>query len=141
MSTPAVTAREDDSLELCASKMLELRIDELPVVDDNGELSGFLSVTDLVAKKVTISFSTTETLELFGQWFDKLGIEKIYENAGRIAAKEIMSKPAISIGADEPIKSVFEKITRAGVHSLVVVEGKKPVGVVSSTDFLKLLVK
>ena len=65
MNSPVVTANEDDSLEQCARKMLKLKIDELPVVNDDGELTGFLSVTDFVAKKTTVSFSRTEILELF----------------------------------------------------------------------------
>ena len=141
MSSPVVTANEDDSLEQCARKMLELKIDELPVVNDDGELTGFLSVTDFVAKKTTVSFSRTEILELFGQWFDKVGIERMYEDAGRITAKEIMSSPAISIGPDESVKEVFEKLAGAGIHSVVVVEDEKPVGLVSVSDFLKLIVR
>ena len=141
MSSPVVTANEDDSLEQCARKMLELKIDELPVVNDDEELTGFLSVTDFVAKKTTVSFSRTEILELFGQWFDKVGIKKMYEDAGRITAKEIMSSPAISIGPDESVKEVFEKLAGAGIHSVVVVEDEKPVGLVSVSDFLKLIVR
>ena len=141
MSSPVVTANEDDSLEQCARKMLELKIDELPVVNDGGELTGFLSVTDFVAKKTTVSFSRTEILELFGQWFDKREIERIYEDAGRITAKEVMSSPVISIGPDESVKEVFEKLAGAGIHSVVVVEDEKPVGLVSVSDFLKLIVR
>ncbi len=141
MNSPVVTANEEDSLEQCARKMLELKIDELPVVNDDGELTGFLSVTDFVAKKTTVSFSRTEILELFGQWFDKEGIEKMYEDAGRITAKEIMSSPAISIGPDESVKEVFEKLAGASIHSVVVVEDEKPVGLVSVSDFLKLIVR
>lgn len=141
MSSPVVTANEDDSLEQCARKMLELKIDELPVVNDGGELTGFLSVTDFVAKKTTVSFSRTEILELFGQWFDKGEIERIYKDAGRITAKEVMSSPVISIGPDESVKEVFEKLAGAGIHSVVVVEDEKPVGLVSVSDFLKLIVR
>ncbi len=141
MNSPVVTANEDDSLEQCARKMLELKIDELPVVNDDGELTGFLSVTDFVAKKTTVSFSRTEILELFGQWFDKGEIERIYKDAGRITAKEVMSSPAISIGPDESVKEVFEKLAGAGIHSVVVVEDEKPVGLVSVSDFLKLIVR
>ena len=141
MNSPVITANEDDSLEQCARKMLELKIDELPVVNDDGELTGFLSVTDFVAKKATVSFSRTEILELFGQWFDKGEIEKMYEDAGRITAKEIMSSPVISIGPDESVKEVFEKLAGTGIHSVVVVEDEKPVGLVSVSDFLKLIVR
>ena len=141
MNSPVVTAGEDDSLEQCARKMLELGIAQLPVVNDSGVLTGFISASDFVAKKTTVSFSRTEILELFGQWCDRGEIERIYEGAGRIAAKEIMSSPAISIGPDESVKEVFEKLAGAGVHSVVVVEDEKPVGLVSASDFLKLIVR
>ncbi len=141
MSSPAVTANENDSLEQCAHKMLELRIDQLPVVNDDGALTGFISASDFVAKKTTVSFSRTEILELFGQWFNQGKIEKIYEEAGRITVKEVMSSPAISIGPDASVKDVFEELAGTGVHSVVVVEEEKPVGLVSVSDFLKLIVR
>ena len=141
MNSPVITANENDSLEQCARKMLEFRIDELPVVNDDGKLTGFLSVTDFVAKKTTVSFSRTEILELFGQWFDREGIERIYKDAKRITAKEVMSSPVISIGPDKSAKEVFEKLAGAGIHSVVVVEDEKPVGLVSVSDFLKLIVR
>jgi len=140
MTSPAITANEDDSLEQCARKMLELRIDQLPVVNDDGTLTGFISASDFIAKKTTVSFSRTEILELFGQWFDQGKIEKIYEDAGRITVKEVMSSPAISIGPDASVKDVFEELAGTGFHSVVVVEKEKPVGLVSVSDFLKLIV-
>lgn len=141
MNSPVVTANENDSLERCARRMLDLRIDQLPVVNDNGELTGFISASDFVAKKTTVSFSRTEILELFGQWFDHGTAERIYEEAGRITVKEVMSSPAISVGPDATVKEVFEKLAGTGVHSVVVVEGEKPAGLVSVSDFLKLIVK
>lgn len=141
MNSPVVTANENDSLEQCARRMLDLRIDQLPVVNDNGELTGFISASDFVAKKTTVSFSRTEILELFGQWFDHGTAERIYEEAGRITVKEVMSSPAISVGPDATVKEVFEKLAGTGVHSVVVVEGEKPAGLVSVSDFLKLIVK
>ena len=141
MNSPVVTASEDDSLEQCARKMLELGIAQLPVVNDEGVLVGFISASDFVAKKTTVSFSRTEILQLFGQWFDKGEIEKVYEEAGRITAKEIMTSPAISIGPDESVIEVFEKLAKDGIHSLIVVEDERPVGLVSVSDFLKLIVR
>ena len=141
MNSPVVTANENDSLEQCACNMLELRIAQLPVVNDSGTLTGFIAASDFVAKKTTVSFSRTEILELFGQWFDQEEIEKIYEGAGRITVKEIMSSPVISIGPDASVKDVFEELAGTGVHSVVVVEEEKPVGLVSVSDFLKLIVR
>lgn len=141
MSSPVVTANENDSLEQCARKMLELRIAQLPVVNDDATLTGFIAASDFIAKKTTVSFSRTEILELFGQWFDQGEIEKIYEDAGRITVKEVMSSPAISIGPDASVKEVFEELAGTGYHSIAVVEDGKPVGLVSVSDFLKLIVR
>lgn len=141
MNSPVVTAGEDDSLEQCARKMLEFGIAQLPVVNDDGALVGFISASDFVAKKTTVSFSRTEILQLFGQWFGRGEIEKIYEEAGRITAKEIMSTPAISIDPDDSVTEVFEKLAGDGIHSVVVVEDKRPVGLISVSDFLKLIVR
>ena len=52
-----------------------------------------------------------------------------------------MSSPAISIGPDASVKDVFEELAGTGVRSVVVVEEKKPVGIVSVSDFLKLIVR
>ncbi len=141
MSSPVVTANENDSLEQCARRMIELRINQLPVVNNDGMLTGFISASDFIAKKTTVSFSRTEILELFGQWFDQEEIEKIYEDAGRTTVKEVMSSPAISIDSDASVKEVFEELAGTGFHSVVVVEEEKPVGVVSVSDFLKLIVR
>ena len=51
MNSPVVTANEDDSLEQCARRMLELGIAQLPVVKDDGTLTGFIAASDFVAKK------------------------------------------------------------------------------------------
>ncbi len=59
----------------------------------------------------------------------------------QMKVKEIMSSPAISIGPDAPVKKVFEEIAGTGIHSVVVVEEEKPVGLVSVSDFLKLIVR
>jgi len=56
-------------------------------------------------------------------------------------AKDIMNSPAISIGPDESVIEVFEKLAGDGIHSIVVVEDEKPVGLVSVSDFLRLIVR
>lgn len=47
MSTPVQTAKPDWTLVECSSKMQELHIHHLPVVDDGGVLIGLISATDI----------------------------------------------------------------------------------------------
>jgi CBS domain-containing protein len=49
MSRDIVTTRPDAPAHLAASMMLEFRIGALPVVDDEGELVGVVTITDYLA--------------------------------------------------------------------------------------------
>jgi CBS domain-containing protein len=48
MSKPAVVIGADDSVERAAQVMAERKIGCLPVVDDNGQLAGLVTETDLL---------------------------------------------------------------------------------------------
>jgi CBS domain-containing protein len=48
MSEPAVVIGADDSVERAAQVMAERKIGCLPVVDDNGQLAGLVTETDLL---------------------------------------------------------------------------------------------
>ena len=48
MSSPAQTAYENDTLQTAATRMLALGIRRLPVIDDDGRLTGVLSRHDLL---------------------------------------------------------------------------------------------
>jgi CBS domain-containing protein len=49
MTAPVVTARPDWTLQVCSRRMQEHNIHHMPVVDDQGELLGLISATDLFA--------------------------------------------------------------------------------------------
>ncbi|KAA0002789.1 MAG: CBS domain-containing protein [Thermoplasmata archaeon] len=48
MKIPAITIKEDESIEDATKKMMEYEIGCLPVVDDEGKLKGIITRTDLV---------------------------------------------------------------------------------------------
>jgi len=48
MKTPAITIKEEESVEDAAKKMMEHEIGCLPVVDEGGKLKGIITRTDLV---------------------------------------------------------------------------------------------
>ena len=47
MTSPVITARQEWSLKECSQAMQENRINHLPVVDDENNLVGLISTTDL----------------------------------------------------------------------------------------------
>jgi len=86
MRQPVISMREDDTLEEAARVMLENKLRGVPVVDERGKISGFLSVSDYLAKDKVLPFSRFHAPQLFGKWIGKEGIEKIYRNARRRCA-------------------------------------------------------
>ena len=140
MVKDVISAKEDDILRDVAARMLEKKIGGLPVVDDEGNLLGFVSETDFAAKQGNIPFSRNLAPQLFGRWLNVDEVEKMYKEARVLKVKEIMSTPPISIEEDEGITDLVDKIIKYNIHRVPVVKNGKLVGIVSRRDLLKLLV-
>ena len=139
MRQPVVSMREDDSLEDAARVMLEHDLRGVPVVNDRGQLTGFLSVSDFLAKDKKIPFTKYHAPQLFGKWLPKEGVEKIYEEARAMPVKEIMSAGVVSVSEDATLEEVVELMLRRDLNRIPVVRGGVPVGIVARYDLLKLV--
>jgi CBS domain-containing protein len=64
-SSKLVTAKPEDSVELCMEKMLASDIRHLPLVNDAGELKGMISIKDLVKTVVHEKEKTIKVLSDF----------------------------------------------------------------------------
>ena len=113
MSSPVITVEEDDTVDKVAKLMDEYKIGSVVVVGGHGEPVGVITERDIVRSVVAK---------------DKLPSE--------VKAKEIMSKPLITIGADEDIKEAARKMAKFDIRRLIVMHKGKMVGIVSSRDLL-----
>uniref|UniRef100_A0A0C9RVW0 Prkag2_1 protein n=1 Tax=Fopius arisanus TaxID=64838 RepID=A0A0C9RVW0_9HYME len=118
------TATEETSIILALKKFVERRVSALPVVDSEGKLVNIYSkfdVINLAAEKTynNLDVSLREANEHRNEWFE--GVQ--------------------SCKLDETLFTVMEKIVRAEVHRLVVVdEDEKAIGIISLSDLLFYLV-
>jgi len=141
MLTPVITVHEDSSLEEAAKIMLERHVGGLPVVDDSGELCGIVTESDFVAKEKGIPFSVYRFPQMFGEWMPREHVERIYEAARRRAVRDIMSREVITVTEVDTLETVLEKMLKCGLHRLPVVRDKKPVGIVTRHDLLRLMLR
>ena len=65
MSAKLITANVGDSVEACMEKMLAGDIRHLPLVNDNGDLEGMISIKDLVKTTVMEKDETIKVLSNF----------------------------------------------------------------------------
>jgi len=141
MLTPVITVDEDCSLEEAAKMMLDRNVGGLPVVDDRGELCGIVTESDFVAREKGIPFSLYRFPQMFGEWMPHEHVERIYEAARRRAVREIMTRDVITVTEVDTIETVLEKMLKCGLHRLPVVRDRKPVGIVTRHDLLRLMLR
>ena len=141
MLTPVITVDEECSLEEAAKIMLDRNVGGLPVVDDRGELCGIVTESDFVAREKGIPFSLYRFPQMFGEWMPHEHVERIYEAARRRAVREIMSREVITVTEVDTIETVLEKMLKCGLHRLPVVRDRKPVGIVTRHDLLRLMLR
>ncbi|MEJ2009698.1 MAG: CBS domain-containing protein [Acidobacteriota bacterium] len=141
MLTPVITVHEECSLEEAAKTMLEHHIGGLPVVDDRGELCGIVTESDFVAKEKGIPFSIYRFPQMFGEWMPREHVELIYEAARSRAVRDIMSQNVITVTEVDTLETVLDKMLKCGLHRLPVVRDKKPVGIVTRHDLLRLMLR
>ena len=113
MTKDVVVAKLGDTISKAISKMQEHGFHELPVVNDRGELVGYVNYRTLIRRKSLSLYSRVEN---------------------------IMVKPPV-LDPDATIEDAVKLMIDAGYRSLPIVEKNKLVGIISRTDIIKLVPK
>ena len=117
MNTHVLAVRADLTVAEVAAFLTRSEITGAPVVDASGRLVGVVSLTDIAQS------DTTE--------------ERTGPADRRVS--DIMTPTAYTISAQTPVWRVARTMIAGRVHRLLVVRGRKVVGIVTSLDLLKLL--
>lgn len=110
MSSNLISISEDRDIDTADSLMKINKIRHLPVVNSNNELSGILSIKDIVGAK------------------DR-----------RKPIKSIMTAPVRVVNKNANIKSVIELMLKYKICSVLVANKEDIVGIITTDDLLKLL--
>lgn len=138
MTSPAITVREDDTIEHAARTMVDKHLGGLPVVDGNGDVVGFVTDSDFAAKRRGVPFSLVMAPQILGEWVGADHVERIYQAARDRKIKEIMSKPPITARPDDTLETIVKKLLEYDVNRVVVTDGRRPLGVIARHDLLRL---
>ncbi len=125
MKTNVITAHEDESIREVTLRLREKKITGVPVVNDNGEVVGVFSETDVLNKLPDILNDA-----------DKIPLVDVKELTDP-PIKTVMSTPAITVTSDTDIREVAKIFLYKYIHRVPVVDGGKLVGIVSLGDLLK----
>jgi len=138
MVKDVITVGPETPVREVASLMLEKGISGVPVVDAKRRVLGIVSEGDLIRRpEIETDHSPTGWLGLFLS--DEERARDFVRSHGR-EAREVMSKPAISVSPDTPLAEVVRRMERHRIKRLVVAENGTLAGVVTRTDLLRALV-
>ncbi len=149
---PVSAIMSDDVLSLYANATLEDAIGSLrdygvsgaPVLDEGGEVIGVFSLADLARRDSEVeegeapratsyfNYGLGEKLSLTAEDYDP-------EVFDRETVGDWMSPEIKSVTPDTTVAEVARTMVEEGVHRLVVTEGKKLRGIVTTFDVVRLL--
>ena len=115
MTSQVISVSEGENVERVAKLMDQHNIGSIIVTDEKGKPVGIITERDIVKRVVTKNLLSS-----------------------KIHAKEIMSAPLITVSPREKISEAARKMSRLGVRRLVVVEEGNLIGIITSSDIVRI---
>jgi CBS domain-containing protein len=97
-----------------AKLLIDRGIGGLPVMRADGEVIGFISERDIVR-----------------------ALYHGFESVRRLPVEALMTRPAPTCQADDPLESVMRRMNRDRLRHVVVCEGNRAIGILSVGDLVK----
>lgn len=140
MTREVVSVKGTTTVREMAEIFDKMRFGSLPVLDDQGNLSGIVTASDLIEQGRPLHIPTV--ISLF-DWIIPLESEQSLErDLKRITAQtaaELASKDVVTISPDELLSRAAELMSIHKLHAIPVVDGKKVVGIVSRIDIIRAM--
>jgi CBS-domain-containing membrane protein len=133
MTTQVVSVKKDATFKDIATMLSRHRVSAFPVVDDDQRVIGVVSEADMLAKEALVAGASAD--------HPRPGVphHRRYAKAGGVTAAELMTKPAVTITADEPVTSAARLMYHCKVKRLpVVTEDGRLAGIISRADVLSV---
>lgn len=139
MSAPAVSVKADSGLTEIIQLISSRQIDNIPVIDTNEQVIGMIGSRELFPEVKFFRYADAHIPTLFKQVVDTNHILAGYKEATHVVAKDIMSPSPVCADINDDINHVIWKMAEKDLQTIPVVQDAKLVGIVSRSDFLRLL--
>lgn len=127
MTKDVATLGRNERLRVADDVMRLGRIRHLPIVDEDGSLAGIVSQRDLFHSGLLRALG-------YGTHAKERAMELL-------VLKEAMKTEVATVGPEMPLTEAAKLMLELKIGCLVVVEGKKIVGILTESDFVKLALR
>ncbi|HEX9779577.1 MAG TPA: CBS domain-containing protein [Geopsychrobacteraceae bacterium] len=140
MTREIVSVTLDTSIKDLAHKFVETGVSTMPVVDENGDLKGVVSETDLVEQQKPLHIPTV--MALFDGVFYLDSEKRFRKEVDRVTAQtvaEICNHEPVTCSPDASVREIAGLMTTHKAHLIPVMEHGKMVGVVARLDLIRAM--
>jgi CBS domain-containing protein len=131
MSTHVIAAKQSAPYKELAAMLRDQRVSAFPVIDDDNKVIGIVSETDLLTKEA-LEGTVPTTLQ-------GLTDQHVRSQVSAVTAADLMTRPAVTIGPDEPVTSAARLMYNHRVKRLPVTSDDGTlIGIVTRSDVLSV---
>ena len=135
MSSPVATITADKPVSEAAARMLAKNIGSLVVVDADGQFIGLLSESKYLPEESVLPYLRQSVLRILGSELGDLeNIEEVIRETRNTLIGDAMQKDVTTVDRETHLAVIAKIMFGSGAHHVTVVEGGKPVGMISRHD-------
>ena len=143
MTPDPVAVTRDTGVEELVRLLGENDLPGVPVVDERGHCVGIVTESDLViTDEDGEDLHIPHYIELFGGLIPLEPLRKFEERLKKAAAAtvgDMMTAPAVTVEADDPVRKAARLIAESGHNRLPVEEDGRLAGIVTRADVLRAI--
>ena len=138
MTKDVLTVTKETTVMELAGIFSQRHISSLPVLDQNGDLIGIVTETDLVEQDKNLHIPTV--ISIF-DWIIYLESDKKFEKelkkmTGKVVG-DIYSGDVVTVSPESSVSDVADLLSSRKITAIPVVAGKKLVGIISRIDLIR----
>lgn len=142
MTADVVSVKKETTIRDLAELFTTRRVGSVPVVDQNDNLIGIVTESDLIEQDKSLHIPTV--ISLF-DWVLYLESDKKFEKelqkmTGQTVG-DIYVETVETVTPDTPVNVVADIMSSKKLHAVPVVDGRRLVGIVSRIDLIRTMVK
>lgn len=111
----------------------------LPVIDDDGQVAGFISDGDILRYMIGKDSENYNYASMYPLWHNNRALDERLAQLGQIAVTEFATKKVIAVHVSDEESALFKVFADNRIKKVPVVDGGKLVGVISRSDLIRNL--
>ena len=143
MKTEVYVLKQGDTIEHAIEKLIEYNISGMPVVDEDNQLVGVLTETDIVtkSKKLDVPNYFPSFYPLFDtkKYLDKvINLDTKMKEMIESKIGDVMTKDVFSVEEDVALEEIVKLMASKGIHRVpVVAKDGRVIGIITQKDVIK----